>query len=54
VVGVYLVGKGVDEMMQGIGIAMKMGVTKQDFDNTMPIHPTAGEELVIMDPVYKM
>ncbi|EJK66633.1 hypothetical protein THAOC_12433, partial [Thalassiosira oceanica] len=35
-------------MMQGIGIAVKMGATKKDFDNTIGIHPTSAEELVTM------
>lgn len=44
VVGVFCIGKNVDEMMQGISIAVTMGATKQDFDNSVAIHPTAGEE----------
>ena len=48
VVGVHVVGKGADEMMQGFAVAVKMGATKADFDDTMAIHPTAGEELVTM------
>jgi glutathione reductase (NADPH) len=35
-------------MMQGIGIAVVMGVTKQDFDRTIGIHPTAAEEFVTL------
>ena len=49
VVGVFAIGKGVDEMMQGISIAITMGATKQDFDNSIAIHPTASEEWVLMD-----
>jgi glutathione reductase (NADPH) len=49
VVGVFAIGKGVDEMMQGISIAVTMGATKQDFDNSVAIHPTASEEWVLMD-----
>eukprot|EP00554_Chaetoceros_debilis_P005839 CAMPEP_0194078934 /NCGR_PEP_ID=MMETSP0149-20130528/5222_1 /TAXON_ID=122233 /ORGANISM="Chaetoceros debilis, Strain MM31A-1" /LENGTH=498 /DNA_ID=CAMNT_0038760289 /DNA_START=15 /DNA_END=1511 /DNA_ORIENTATION=- len=48
VVGIHCIGMGVDEMMQGFGIAMRMGATKADFDNTIAIHPTASEELVTM------
>ena len=48
VVGVHIVGEGADEMLQGFGVAMKMGATKADFDATVAIHPTASEELVTM------
>ena len=46
VVGVHVVGIAADEMMQGFGVAVKMGATKRDFDNCVAIHPTAAEELV--------
>jgi len=49
VVGAYAIGKSVDEMMQGISVAISMGATKQDFDNSVAIHPTASEEWVLMD-----
>jgi glutathione reductase (NADPH) len=39
---------GVDEIMQGFGVAMKMGATKADFDSCVAIHPTAAEEVVTM------
>ena len=48
VVGCHVVGEGADEMMQGFAVAIKMGATKKDFDNTVAIHPTAAEELVTM------
>jgi glutathione reductase (NADPH) len=48
VVGIHCIGMGVDEMMQGFGVAMKMGATKADFDSCIAIHPTASEELVTM------
>jgi glutathione reductase (NADPH) len=48
VVGVHVIGMGADEMMQGFGIAVKMGATKADFDSAIAIHPTAAEELVTM------
>lgn len=48
VVGVHIATDGAGEMMQGIGIAVKMGATKKDFDNTIGIHPTSAEELVTM------
>jgi glutathione reductase (NADPH) len=49
VVGCHCIGKGVDEMMQGISVAVTMGASKQDFDNSVAIHPTASEEFVLMD-----
>ena len=52
VVGVFAHGKGVDEMIQGISIAFNMGATKQDFDNSVAIHPTASEEFVLMDAKF--
>jgi glutathione reductase (NADPH) len=48
VIGVHLFGPGSDEMMQGFAVAMKMGATKQDFDDTVAIHPTSAEELVTL------
>ncbi|KAF8610613.1 glutathione-disulfide reductase [Ceratobasidium sp. AG-I] len=48
VVGVHIIGLGSDEVMQGFGVAVKMGATKQDFDDTVAIHPTSAEELVTM------
>lgn len=46
VVGVHMVGAGSDESIQTVGIAVKMGATKKDFDNTVAVHPTCAEELV--------
>lgn len=48
VVGCHVAGDGADEMIQGFAVAVKMGATKADFDNTVAIHPTASEELVTM------
>ena len=48
VVGCHIVGEGAGEMIQLIGIAVKMRATKADFDATMAVHPTASEELVTM------
>jgi glutathione reductase (NADPH) len=48
VVGIHLVGDNVDEMLQGFAVAVKMGATKADFDNTIAIHPVSSEELVTM------
>jgi len=50
VVGLHVIGMGSDEMLQGFGIAMKMGATKADFDSCIAIHPTASEEFVTMFP----
>lgn len=48
VLGVHIIGHGAGEMIQMVGIAVKMGATKADFDRTMAVHPTAAEELVTM------
>jgi len=48
VVGVHVIGRGADEMIQGFAVAVKMRATKADFDRTIAIHPTASEELVTM------
>lgn len=47
VVGLHLLGPGVDEMMQGFAVAIKMGATKADFDASVAIHPTSSEEIVL-------
>lgn len=51
VVGCHVVGPESGEMAQLLGIAMKMGATKADFDQTIAVHPTASEELVTMRTV---
>ena len=43
-----MMGLACDEMLQGFAVAIKMGATKKDFDNTVAIHPTGAEEFVIM------
>lgn len=48
VVGLHMIGLGADEMLQGFGVAIKMGATKKDFDNCVAIHPTQSEEFVTM------
>lgn len=54
VVGVHIIGDNADEMLQGFAVAVKMGATKEDFDNTIAIHPSSAEELVTMKtPVVK-
>lgn len=48
VLGCHLVGHGAGEMIQLVAIPIRMGATKEDFDETMAVHPTAAEELVTM------
>ncbi len=48
IVGCHIVGPGADEMTQGFAVAVTMGATKRDFDDTIAIHPTSAEELVTM------
>jgi glutathione reductase (NADPH) len=48
IVGLHGIGFGMDEILQGFAVAVKMGATKKDFDNTVAIHPTAAEEFVTM------
>ena len=51
VLGCHIVGPDAAEMIQVLGIAIKMGATKADFDATMAVHPTLAEELVTMRTV---
>jgi len=48
VVGCHVIGIGADEMLQGFAVAIRMGATKRDFDDTVAIHPSSAEELVTM------
>ncbi len=48
VIGLHMIGPGCDEMLQGFAVAIRMGATKRDFDDTVAIHPTSSEELVTM------
>jgi glutathione reductase (NADPH) len=48
IVGCHVIGAGADEMLQGFAVAIRMGATKRDFDDTVAIHPTSSEELVTM------
>jgi glutathione reductase (NADPH) len=55
VLGVHILGPEAGEMAQLVGIALKAGATKDDFDRTMAVHPTAAEELVTMyNPTYRI
>jgi glutathione reductase (NADPH) len=53
VVGIHVVGPDAGEMIQLLGIAVKMGATKADFDATVAVHPTAAEEMVTLRQVHK-
>lgn len=48
IVGIHVIGEGADEMLQGFAVALRMGATKKDFDDTVAIHPTSAEEFVTM------
>jgi glutathione reductase (NADPH) len=48
IIGLHVIGLAADEMLQGFGVAVKMGACKKDFDNTVAIHPTSAEEFVTM------
>lgn len=48
VVGLHMIGMDCDEMLQGFGVAIKMGATKKQFDECVAIHPTSAEELVTL------
>ncbi|MGV8936737.1 MAG: glutathione-disulfide reductase [Allorhizobium sp.] len=55
VVGAHILGHEAGEMAQLLGITLKAGCTKDDFDRTMAVHPTASEELVTMyTPSYRI
>ncbi|MEC9339914.1 MAG: glutathione-disulfide reductase [Pseudomonadota bacterium] len=48
IVGCHAIGRGADELIQGFAVALKMGARKRDLDDTVAIHPTAAEEMVLM------
>jgi glutathione reductase (NADPH) len=48
IVGLHILGESCGEMLQGFGVAVKMGATKADFDSCVAIHPTSAEELVTL------
>ena len=48
IVGLHAIGMGADEMLQGFAVALRLGATKRDFDDTVAIHPTSAEELVTL------
>ena len=53
ILGVHMVGADAGEIIQGLAVAMKMGVTKSVFDETVGIHPTTAEEFVTMRNVSR-
>ncbi len=48
IVGLHAIGMGADELLQGFAVALRLGATKHDFDDTVAIHPTSAEELVTL------
>jgi len=48
IIGLHVIGEGADELLQGFAVAIRMGATKRDFDETIAIHPTTAEEVVTM------
>ncbi len=55
VLGAHVLGPDAGEMAQLLGVILKAGLTKEEFDRTMAIHPTAAEELVTMyQPSYRL
>jgi glutathione reductase (NADPH) len=55
VLGAHILGHDAAEMVQLLGVSLKAGATKEDFDRTMAVHPTAAEELVTMyKPSYRI
>ena len=48
IIGIHGIGYGMDEILQGFAVALKMGATKKDFDDTVAIHTTSAEEFVTM------
>ena len=48
VVGIHLLGEGADEILQGFAVALKKGITLDDLHDTVAIHPTSAEEVVLM------
>jgi glutathione reductase (NADPH) len=54
ILGCHVIAPGAGELIQTVGIAIKMGATKEDFDRTVAVHPTMSEEIVLMKaPVRK-
>jgi glutathione reductase (NADPH) len=48
IVGLHAIGMGADELLQGFAVALRLGATKRDFDDTVAIHPTSAEEFVTL------
>ena len=47
-IGLHLIGPGSDEILQGFAVAMRMGMRKRDLRDTLAIHPTSAEEVVLI------
>ena len=48
ILGAHIIADGAGELIQMVGVAVKMGATKEDFDATVAVHPTMSEEIVLM------
>ena len=48
VVGLHLLGEGADEILQGFAVAIRRGITRRDLEDTVAIHPTSAEEVVLL------
>ena len=48
VIGLHRIGPGSDEILQGFAVAMRKGITRRDLRDTLAIHPTSAEELVLI------
>jgi glutathione reductase (NADPH) len=48
IIGLHIIGEGADELLQGFAVAIRMGATKRDFDETIAIHPTTAEEVITL------
>ena len=48
ILGCHIIADGAGELIQMVGVAVKMGATKEDFDRTVAVHPTMSEEIVLM------
>ena len=53
VLGAHMIGPDAPEIIQGIGIAVRAGLTKAEFDSTMAVHPSSAEEFVLMSTMRK-
>jgi glutathione reductase (NADPH) len=54
VIGLHMIGPDAPEILQASAVAVKAGLTKQDFDETVALHPTMAEELILLKEAYPM